>query len=73
MPSANGITFHRGRLFIGECREGGRLLEFDLAGGPPSRHSPMNNRPRWNVMPLADGTSSRSTRVRPPATCMRPR
>jgi sugar lactone lactonase YvrE len=35
IPSANGITFHRGRLFIGECREGGRLLEFDLAGGPP--------------------------------------
>lgn len=35
VPSANGITFHRGRLFVGECREGGRLLEFDLAGGPP--------------------------------------
>jgi sugar lactone lactonase YvrE len=35
VPSANGITVHRGRLFIGECREGGRLLEFDLAGGPP--------------------------------------
>ena len=35
VPSANGITFHRDRLFIGECREGGRLMEFDLAGGPP--------------------------------------
>jgi sugar lactone lactonase YvrE len=35
VPSANGITFHRGRLFIGECREGGRLMEFDLNGGPP--------------------------------------
>ncbi|HWS92064.1 MAG TPA: gluconolaconase, partial [Mycobacterium sp.] len=35
VPSANGITFHRGRLFISECREGGRLLEFDLRGGPP--------------------------------------
>ena len=35
VPSANGITVHRGRLFIGECREGGRLLEFDSAGGPP--------------------------------------
>ncbi|OBF06412.1 gluconolaconase [Mycobacterium sp. ACS4054] len=35
VPSANGITFHRGRLFVGECRAGGRLLEFDLAGGPP--------------------------------------
>jgi sugar lactone lactonase YvrE len=35
LPSANGITFHRDRLFIGECREGGRLLELDLGGGPP--------------------------------------
>lgn len=35
VPSANGITFHRDRLFVGECREGGRLLEFDLGGGPP--------------------------------------
>ncbi|CAN5695433.1 SMP-30/gluconolactonase/LRE family protein [soil metagenome] len=35
VPSANGITVHQGRLFIGECREGGRLMEFDLAGGPP--------------------------------------
>src|ERR1700731_5265841 len=33
VPSANGITVHQGRLFIGECREGGRLLELDLAGG----------------------------------------
>jgi sugar lactone lactonase YvrE len=35
VPSANGITFYRDRLFIGECREGGRLMEFDLDGGPP--------------------------------------
>ncbi|WP_118913887.1 SMP-30/gluconolactonase/LRE family protein [Mycobacterium shigaense] len=35
VPSANGITVYHGRLFIGECREGGRLLEFDLSGGPP--------------------------------------
>jgi sugar lactone lactonase YvrE len=35
VPSANGITVHQGRLFIGECREGGRLLELDLTGGPP--------------------------------------
>ncbi len=35
VPSANGITVHDGRLFIGECREGGRLMEFDLTGGPP--------------------------------------
>ena len=35
VPSANGITFHNGRLFVGECREGGRLLEMDLNGGVP--------------------------------------
>ncbi|MDT5076622.1 MAG: hypothetical protein QOJ80_1259 [Mycobacterium sp.] len=35
IPSANGITFFADRLFIGECREGGRLMEFDLGGGPP--------------------------------------
>jgi sugar lactone lactonase YvrE len=35
VPSANGITVHQGRLLIGECREGGRLLELDLGGGPP--------------------------------------
>ena len=35
VPSANGITVHRGRLFIGECRAGGRLLELDLDGGAP--------------------------------------
>ncbi|OLT38403.1 gluconolaconase [Actinomadura sp. CNU-125] len=35
VPGANGITFHRGRLFIDECRIGGRLMEFDLGGGAP--------------------------------------
>ncbi|HEY1842765.1 MAG TPA: SMP-30/gluconolactonase/LRE family protein [Mycobacterium sp.] len=35
VPSANGITVHQGRLFIGECRDGGRLLELDLDGGEP--------------------------------------
>ncbi|ORW10015.1 SMP-30/gluconolactonase/LRE family protein [Mycobacterium kyorinense] len=35
VPSANGITVHDGRLFIGECREGGRLLELDVDGGAP--------------------------------------
>jgi len=35
VPSANGITVHRDRLFVGECREGGRLLEFNPGGGPP--------------------------------------
>lgn len=35
LPSANGITVHQGRLFIGECRVGGRLLELDPNGGAP--------------------------------------
>ena len=35
VPGANGITFHQGRLFIDECRMGGRLLELDLDGGAP--------------------------------------
>ncbi|BBZ36126.1 gluconolaconase [Mycolicibacterium confluentis] len=35
MPCANGITFHNGRLFVGECREGGRIFELDLNGGQP--------------------------------------
>lgn len=48
VPSANGITFHRDRLFIGECREGGRLLEFDLAGGPP--RVLLGNVPQPNAM-----------------------
>ncbi|GFG74334.1 gluconolaconase [Mycobacterium botniense] len=35
IPAANGITFHQGRLFISECRVGGRILEMDLGGGEP--------------------------------------
>jgi sugar lactone lactonase YvrE len=35
LPAANGITFHQGRLFVDECRMGGRLLELDLNGGAP--------------------------------------
>jgi sugar lactone lactonase YvrE len=35
MPCANPITFHQGRLFAGECRPGGRILELDLGGGAP--------------------------------------
>ncbi|WP_020102542.1 SMP-30/gluconolactonase/LRE family protein [Mycobacterium sp. 360MFTsu5.1] len=33
LPSANGITVHQDRLFVNECRDGGRLLELDRAGG----------------------------------------
>ena len=35
VPGANGITVHKDRLFIDECRIGGRLLELDLNGGAP--------------------------------------
>ncbi len=35
LPSANGITTHQGRLFVNECRDGGRLVEMDLDGGEP--------------------------------------
>ncbi len=35
LPCANGITVHQGRLFINECRDGGRLMELDLNGGAP--------------------------------------
>ena len=35
LPCANGITVHQGRLFINECRDGGRLMELDRGGGAP--------------------------------------
>jgi sugar lactone lactonase YvrE len=35
LPGANGITLFQGRLFVDECRIGGRLMELDLAGGAP--------------------------------------
>ena len=35
VPGANPITFHQGRLFVGECRLGGRIMELDLNGGAP--------------------------------------
>ncbi len=35
MPCANPITFYQGRLFAGECRVGGRIMELDLGGGAP--------------------------------------
>ncbi|OBH32399.1 gluconolaconase [Mycobacterium sp. E342] len=48
VPSANGITFHGQRLFIGECREGGRLLELDPAGG--AARVLLENAPSPNAM-----------------------
>lgn len=35
IPCANPITLYRGRLFAGECRPAGRIMELDLNGGPP--------------------------------------
>lgn len=35
VPGANGITIYQGRLFINECRIGGRLMELALDGGAP--------------------------------------
>ena len=35
VPGANGITVFKNRLFIDECRVGGRILELDLSGGAP--------------------------------------
>ncbi|MCX2929744.1 SMP-30/gluconolactonase/LRE family protein [Mycobacterium sp. CVI_P3] len=48
VPSANGITVHNGRLFVGECRHGGRLLELPMDGGPPRVIS--ENLPSPNAM-----------------------
>jgi sugar lactone lactonase YvrE len=33
MPVANPIAFHQGRLYAGECRPGGRIMELDRNGG----------------------------------------
>jgi sugar lactone lactonase YvrE len=35
VPSANGITAYRGRIFMDECRSGGRLMEIFPDGGEP--------------------------------------
>ncbi|WP_280420791.1 SMP-30/gluconolactonase/LRE family protein [Nocardia carnea] len=35
LPSANGITVYQGRLFVNECRPGGRLMELPLDGSSP--------------------------------------
>jgi sugar lactone lactonase YvrE len=48
IPCANGIAFHQNRLFVGECRAGGRLLELDLGGGAP--RVLLDNLPSPNAM-----------------------
>lgn len=35
IPVANPITWHQGRLLVGECRTGGRVMELDRNGGAP--------------------------------------
>jgi sugar lactone lactonase YvrE len=35
LPSANGITYYQNRLYVNECRVGGRLMEIDRQGGAP--------------------------------------
>lgn len=35
MPCANPITMYQGRLFAGECRPNGRIMELNLNGGAP--------------------------------------
>lgn len=35
IPVANPITVHQGRVIVGECRMGGRILELDPDGGEP--------------------------------------
>lgn len=35
LPGANGITVHNGRLFVNECRIGGRLMELPMDGSAP--------------------------------------
>lgn len=35
MPCANPITMYQGRLFAGECRPDGRIMELNLNGGAP--------------------------------------
>lgn len=48
LPCANGITVYRDRLFVNECRDGGRLMELDRATG--DRRILAENLPSPNAM-----------------------
>ncbi|MGE2722270.1 SMP-30/gluconolactonase/LRE family protein [Mycolicibacterium celeriflavum] len=48
LPCANGITVHQDRLFINECRDGGRLMELDRATG--EQRILLENLPSPNAM-----------------------
>jgi sugar lactone lactonase YvrE len=50
LPCANGITVHQGRLFINECRDGGRLMELDRASG--AQRILLDNLPSPNAMEI---------------------
>ena len=48
LPCANGITVHRDRLFVNECRDGGRLMELDRGTG--AERILLENLPSPNAM-----------------------
>ncbi|MYM61922.1 SMP-30/gluconolactonase/LRE family protein [Pseudomaricurvus sp. HS19] len=48
LPCANPITIHQGRLFAGECRHEGRIMELSLGGGAP--RTLVENVPMPNAM-----------------------
>jgi sugar lactone lactonase YvrE len=48
LPCANGITVHQDRLFINECRDGGRLMELDRGTG--AQRILLENLPSPNAM-----------------------
>jgi sugar lactone lactonase YvrE len=48
LPCANGITVHQDRLFVNECREGGRLMELDRGSG--AQRILLENLPSPNAM-----------------------
>lgn len=48
LPAANGITVYQDRLFVNECRDGGRLMELPVDGGQP--RVLLDNLPSPNAM-----------------------
>ncbi|WP_326545334.1 SMP-30/gluconolactonase/LRE family protein [Mycolicibacterium sp. ND9-15] len=48
LPCANGITVHQDRLFVNECRDGGRLMELDRGTG--AERILLENLPSPNAM-----------------------
>lgn len=64
LPCANGITVHQGRLFINECRDGGRLMELDQASG--AQRILLENLPSPNAMEVGpDGLLYEIWRIDP--------